>query len=498
MATSKLIHGGLRYLKNMDFTLVRESLRERRCLSDMIPHQVRPLPFLLPIYKRNFLSRYYLAVGFALYDLLSFDKNRVKDDSKRLKNHKWLSAEEALKREPRLFKKGLLGAFHYYDLQNIHPERMNIDFLASAEAHGAIVANHLEVVELLYNKVQNKKRINGVRVKDKMDNGSPFTISSKMVVNCSGPWINQVLNKIKINVARKFVFSKGIHLLMPKRQGNQAIFMKTKNNQHLLILPWLGYTLLGITDTVYQGSPDALMVSKEDMEGLIKRVNEYYPANYKQEEVIHAYAGLRVLTNTSKHSTQKIYKASRKPKIIDHAPQGVSGLISVVGGKYTTSRSLAEKVVDYIQIRYKLGNMICKTKETPLKSANYGTSFQRYRSEIHKKWEEKYSSELLDHLLEYYGTYSQRVITYMEADRGLRRRIHPSNIRVHAEVHHAIHEESARTLSDFLYRRCGWGNEGLKEMSALKTVAESMGKVLHWSPEKMEEEISGYLEKQIL
>ena len=342
MATSKLIHGGLRYLKNMDFTLVRESLRERRYLSDMIPHQVRPLPFLLPVYKRNFLSRYYLAVGFALYDLLSFDKNKVKDDSKKLENHKWLSAKEALKKEPRLFKKGLLGAFHYYDLQNIHPERMNIDFLASAEAHGAIVANHLEVVELLYNKVQNKKRINGVRVKDKMDNSSPFTVSSKMVVNCSGPWINQVLSKIKINVVRKFVFSKGIHLLMPKRQGNQAIFMKTKNNQHLLILPWLGYTLLGTTDTVYQGSPDALMVSKEDMEGLIKRVNEYYPANYKQEEVIHAYTGLRVLTNTSQHSHQKTYKASRKPKIINHTPEGVSGLISVVGGN-TPPREVSPK-----------------------------------------------------------------------------------------------------------------------------------------------------------
>ena len=154
--------------------------------------------------------------------------------------------------------------------------------------------------------------------------------------------------------------------------------------------------------------------------------------------------------------------------------------------------------MDYIQAQYKLGNMICKTKETPLKSANYGTSFQRYCLEIHKKWEEKYSSELLDHLLEYYGVYSQRVITYMESDKGLRRRIHPSNIRVHAEIHYAIHEESARTLSDFLYRRCGWGNEGLKEISTLKTVARSMGKVLHWSPEKIEEEISGYLEKQIL
>ncbi len=498
MATSKLIHGGLRYLKNLDFNLVRESLRERRYFSNIIPHQVCPLPFLLPIYGQNIILKYFLKIGLSLYDILSFDKNLVKNKSKKMKNHKWLSRKKALKYEPRLAKKGLRGAFLYHDLQNIHPERINIDFINSARMCGAIIVNYLEVTNILYREREDGKNICGVKVKDQMKNGSEFIIASKVVINCSGPWLNQLLHKKKIKNAPKLTLAKGIHLVMPRRQGDQALFLKTNGNQHLLILPWLNYTLLGTTDTKYEGLPDDVKVTSDEAQKFLDLVNKYYPVNYQLNEIIHCYAGLRTLITPQKEDTNGTYKISRKSEMIDHGLENTPGLISVVGGKYTTSRALAERVVNYVQKTYRLGCMICRTKTTSLASANYEMSFDEYHKQIHKNFGIKYSSKLLNHLIEYYGVYSQDILLLIKNDKSLEKQIHPSNIRIFAEIKYAIQKESALTLSDFLYRRCGWGNEGLKDSDIVRSVAKYMGTTLNWSSRQLEKEISQYLESQKL
>ena len=498
MATSKLIHGGLRYLENLNFGLVRESLRERRHMSNMVPHQVRPLPFLLPVYDTNIISKYYLKAGLSLYDILSFDKHLVKEKSKRLNNHKWFSTKQALKHEPRLAQKKLSGAFFYYDIQNLHPERINIDFLLSASNYGAIVANYLQVGEIMYNKISEQKQVCGVKVKNQIETQEEFVIAAKTVVNCSGPWTQKTLDKTDLNISHKIVLSKGIHLLMPKRQEDQAIFITTKNNKHLLILPWLNYTLLGTTDTKYDGSPDEVSVSKKEAKDFLNLVNEYYPANYQFEEIIHSYAGLRTLVVPSNADLEKTYQISRKPEIIDHTQEGMSGLISIVGGKYTTSRGLAERVVDHLQQQYKLGSMFCRTKTVPLVSANYNMSLEKYKKETHQVFGAEYSLELLNHLIEYYGIYSRKILALMKDDQSLAQKIHVSSYRVFAEIEYAIQEESALTLADMLYRRCGWGNEGLKNLIVIRAIAEYMGTSLNWSSQHLEKEISEYLKSQEL
>ncbi len=496
MATSKLIHGGLRYLENFDFGLVRESLRERRHMSNMVPHQIRPLPFLMPMYDMNIVSKYYLKAGLSLYDMLSFDKNLLKEKSNRLENHRWLSTKEALEHEPSLTQEKLSGAFFYYDLQSIHPERINIDFLLSASSHGAIVSNYLQVSDIMYNKISEQKKICGVKVKNQLENNEEFMISSKTIVNCSGPWIQTTLDKIELNVSHKVVLSKGIHLLMPKRQRDQAIFITTKDNKHLLILPWLNYTLLGTTDTEYDGSPDEVSVSKEEAKNFLGLINEYYPVNYQFEDIIHSYSGLRVLVIPTYVNKEKTYKISRRPEIIDHEQEGMSGLISVVGGKYTTSRGLAERVVDHIQKQYQLGSMFCRTKTVPLASASYNMSLDKYREETQQIFGKKYSLEFLSHLIEYYGVYSRKILSLMEGDKFLEQKIDPSSCRVFAEIEYAIQEESALTLSDMLYRRCGWGNEGLKTIPIVRAIAEYMGTSLDWSSQHLEKEVSEYLRTQ--
>ena len=509
MATSKLIHGGLRYLGNYDFSLVRESLKERRYICDIIPHLIRPLPFLFPIYKYTPISKWLLNAGLYFYDLLSFDKNLVKESSSRLKNHSWLSVKKTIKAESNLSQKDLLGSFLYYDIQNIYPERMHLDFILSANQRGAITSNYVEVKDFIFQQTldpvngenaNNKKKVIGVIAKNLVNKKSDdIEIHAKVVINCSGPWTNTLLNKATVRKPNRVVLSKGIHLVMPRRQEDQAIFIETKDNHHILILPWLNYTLLGTTDTRYTDSPDKVHVSKKDAQNFLDLVNEYYPVKYKANEIIHAYSGLRSLItqNTNfENNPDNTYKYSRRHKIVDHKYEGVSGLISVIGGKYTTSRELAEQTVDQAQRNYELGNMECATKITPLASANYGVSLSKFKNLAYQENEGKFSKKLIDHLFDYYGIYYKKILAIIKQNKNMGELIGPSSIRVKAEIQYAIEEESALTLSDFLYRRCGWGNEGLKDITILKSITDTMGKILRWSAKRKEKEISSYLKKQ--
>ena len=498
MATSKLIHGGLRYLANFEIGLVRESLQERYFLSNNVQHLLRPLPFLFPIYNDISTSRWLIKAGLKLYDFLSIDKVIAGNGFQKLPHHKWYSREKVLELEPNLPAQGLKGAFLYYDVQNIHPERMNIDFISSAVSKGAVVANYLEMTELVINKIKGKKEVKGIKVVDRLGKGIEFIIQAKVILNCSGPWANLILNKIiKKKERDTLLLSKGIHILIPRRQNDHAIFIETKNKAHFFVLPWLNYTLLGTTDTNYQGSPDDLCVTSGDIENFLSMAQGYYSTDIEKEDILYAYAGIRPLIfDKASLGSGNTYGVSRRHEIIDHDEDGLDSLVSVLGGKYTTSRALAEKTVNYIQKKYVLGNFLCRSRSTPLKSANYSSSVMECKQNLIKKWGKGFSAELIGHLFEYYGMNCNKILFMAEKSENLKECIDPSNPRIKAEIHYAVHYESAYTLSDFLYRRCGWGNEGLKNIRVLNVVADEMGELLQWSALKKQQEIRNYLDRQ--
>ena len=504
MATSKLIHGGLRYLANFEFGLVRESLQERYFLSNNIRHLVKPLPFLFPVYDEISTSRWLIKMGLKLYDFLSSSKIIVGNGLQKLPAHKWYSRKKVLELEPKLPDQGLKGAFLYYDVQNIHPERMNIDFISSAVSKGAVVANYLEMTELVTDKIGGKEEVRGVKVVDKLTytpqgkKGIEFMIQAKVVLNCSGPWANLVLNKlIKKKGRDTLLLSKGIHILIPRSQNDHAIFIETKNKVHFFVLPWLNYTLLGTTDTNYQGSPDELCVTSEDIENFISIVQRHYSINIEKEDILYAYAGIRpLILDKASFGSGNTYGISRRHEIIDHDKDGLNSLVSVLGGKYTTSRALAEKTVNYIQKKYELGNFLCHSRTTPLRSANYSSGAAKYKQNLLTKWGKLFSKELIDHLFEYYGMNCKKILLIAGKSDNLKEYIDSSNLRIKAEIHYAIKHESTYTLSDFLYRRCGWGNEGLKNIRILNIIADEMGGLLGWSTFKKQQEIKNYLDKQ--
>ena len=352
---SRLIHGGLRYLRNFELRLVRESLRERRIWQRIAPTLVHPLPFLVPLYGAGAKARATLAAGLTLYDLLSFDRGWLDDPAQRLPGHSWLSAKDARTREPILDQPGLDGAFLYYDAQMPSPERLALACLADADAHGAALANYVEAKRLLL----RDGRIEGASVHDTMG-GQSFDIRARATLVAAGPWADIFLeHALHASASHKLLRSKGIHVVVPALTQSHALTMATKHG-HFFVLPWRGHTLLGTTDTAFTGDPDSVGVSEADIEQFFGTINAHLPgAALSRDKALYFYAGLRPLVADGAGDT---YGASRRSELVDHGTSdGLDGLFSAIGGKWTTSRHLAEQVVDRLVTKLGVKTKRCET-----------------------------------------------------------------------------------------------------------------------------------------
>src|SRR5271156_6756370 len=319
---SKLIHGGLRYLRNFELGLVRESLRERRIWQRIAPHLVEPLPFLLPLTGGG---RATLAAGLTLYDLLSFDRGWLHDPEQRLPGHRWFKRDEALKREPALEAPGFSGAFLYYDAQMYAPERLALECLLDAADHGAAVANHVEAVNL----TRRNGRVEGASLGCTLSDVR-FDVRARLTIVAAGPWADLFLNRALGNQSHKLLRSKGIHVVVPAITRQDALTVATPHG-HFFVLPWRGYSLLGTTDTAFNGSPDSVGGSGAGIARFLAFVNAHLPAAHiKREDVRYFYAGLRPLVDDGSRDT---YGASRRAELIDHwKDDKIAGLLSAIGG----------------------------------------------------------------------------------------------------------------------------------------------------------------------
>jgi glycerol-3-phosphate dehydrogenase len=428
---SKLIHGGLRYLRSFEFGLVRESLRERRIWQRIAPHLVHPLPFLIPLYHGGWRTRATLAAGLSLYDALSFDRRWLDDPAQRLPGHRWLGADAALAVEPSLGANNFAGAFEYYDAQMHSPERLALECVLDADMHGAVAANHLAAETLLL----RDGRVEGARVAD-LFSDAQFDIRAQLTVIAAGPWADLFLAQaLGRPVSHRLLRSKGIHLIVPAMTQTHALTVAAEGG-HFFVLPWRGFSLLGTTDTPFAGAPDAVGVSERDIAGFLGFINAHLPdAHLQRSDVRHFYAGLRPLVDDGRGNT---YEASRHAELVDHGrDDAVDGLFSAIGGKWTTSRHLAQQVVD--RIVSKLGKTAdtCKTAITALRSSHEG-----------------------------------------------------SGDDVVNQVSRAIRAEMALTLEDLVMRRTGIGQLGHPGDDVLKRCATLMANELGWSEARRQIEIA--------
>lgn len=497
--SSKLVHGGLRYLVNGEFRLVRESLRERRIWENVAPHMVHPLPFVLPTYGWGMSGPIVMGIGLALYDLLSFDRNWLSDDDKKLPGFRRISKGKALDMMPSLKRENLTGAMIYYDCQMHAPERLCLECIEGAVEYGAHAANYAEVTGFVTEaSMKRGVKVAGVTVLDKLT-GDTHTIKGRVVVNAAGPWADKMMALVDETPARRLIRSKGIHIITRDISGGNALAIKSELGGHFFVIPWRGHTIIGTTDTVFEEDPDALGVTERDIENFLFVVNDGLPGlNLKREDVLHFYAGLRPLVDTTpqvadgESAPRDSYNASRAAEVFDHgAEEAIDGLISAIGGKWTTSRHLAEQVVD-LALK-KLGQTAaCETQCTPV----YGGEIGRLKSYIERA-QKKYQHLALGivaNLVDFYGSRIGEVLATaderQEEREELLRRLAPETNVIGAQVIHAVRHEMALHLEDVVFRRTGLGTLGHPGVPAITQAAELMRRELGWDEAQHAREIA--------
>ncbi len=483
--TSKLIHGGLRYLANGEIGLVRESLRERRVLENIAPNFVYPTPIMMTHYDKPLKNnKWVVKLGMLMYDLLSYDKSFTWDAGKKIPWHKTISRLAVLQRESGVRAEGLTGASIFYDCASIFPERLTLAFIKSAVSYGACVSNYARVEGFL---MDTDHHITGVRVKDLLKDRT-HEVAGAVTINCAGPWADIVLGlaqsqDIGCSVLRR---SEGIHIITGKRMlsGRYVVGAMTSEDRHLFLIPWRGHTLIGTTDKPFIGNPDDYQVTKTRILELIDNVNRTFgDGTLSFADVKHAYGGLRPLVESQ---TQETYACSRRYEIHDNLENGLNGLMTVEGGKYTTSRNLAAKCLE--MATKKLGRPPGKsiTAKQYLKGSEI-KDLGIFLSEAIRNHSD-FSRATMDYLCRHYGTEYSEVIKLARTDRTLSETLNDDG-EMTAQVVYAVRCEMARTLSDIVLRRTGIATLGNPGEAVLRKVAVIAAKELQWDADQMDREI---------
>jgi glycerol-3-phosphate dehydrogenase len=483
-ATSKMIHGGMRYLANGEIGLVRESLRERRVLENIAPNFVYPKPALMTHNSTQFKNnKWVVKIGMLMYDALSYDKNFTWDKSKKIPMHRTISRREVLRREPNVRTAGLTGASIFYDCTSIFPERLTLAFIKSAVAYGALVSNYTKVDSFLINE---RHEVTGVQVKDLLK-GTTHKISGTLTINCGGPWADIMLGLAKSDsnscVLRR---SEGIHVITGRKMisGNYVVGSMTPSGRHFFLVPWRGHTLIGTTDKPFTGNPDDYKVTRQSIDELIAEVNASFgDGTLCFADVLHTFGGLRPLVEDQ---TEETYVCSRRYEIYDNAEEGLNGMITVEGGKYTTSRKLAENCL--LTVAAKLGRPLGKSITDKYHLSGCAIpDMNTFISDVRRG-----NSDFADHTLEYlsrnYGTECEAILKLARENAALAQIVNADG-EILAQVTYAIRNEMARTLTDIVMRRTGIGTLGNPGNEVLQKVAAIAAGELGWDAGKVREEI---------
>ncbi len=485
-ATSKMIHGGLRYLATGQLHLVRESLLERRILSNIAPNFVHPLPFVFAIYEHMNTPAWTMHTGMLLYELLSVGKTRPWDKDRKLPHFKHQPREKIIHEFPPIKTHGLKGGFLYYDCRNHFPERLTLAFIKSAVQYGAQVANYAQVTGFIHEKIKDKVKIKGTLVKD-LITGRKLEIKAHLIVNAAGPWVDIVLSRLgqKSNI-KHIRRSEGIHIIINKPLTKEKVFAtQSPSGQHFFLIPFRGKTIIGTTDKEYTGDPDQYHVTRESVDELINKVNSILKPQHHitYKDIDYIYGGLRPLVEDS---STNVYNASRRYEIADEASKGIDGLISAEGGKFTTSRRLAEKVVDLALKKLKYDHIKSSSASKFLVTSRIPNLNDFIKQKIAQY--PMLNPHQIKFLVYSYGTEIDHLMDIYQSNKNLQFIINNEGENL-AQVVYAIRYEMARTLEDIIMRRTGIGWLGMPGEKILNQIAILAAKELNWSHQQMIEQI---------
>jgi glycerol-3-phosphate dehydrogenase len=486
--STRLIHGGLRYLEHGEFGLVRESLREREYLLKIAPHLVRPLPLLAPIYKHARRGVWTIRAGMIAYDALSFDKT--------LPRHRMLSAAETLQRAPGLRGDDLLGAAIYFDAQVEYAERLVLENVLSAIEHGAVVMTYARVEKLI---VADSK-VRGIEFRrpgpgEVQGPQSKVQSRANIVINAAGPWVDQLLCESGGDSPRLIGGTKGSHLIVAPFPGapDSAIYVEAETDHRpFFIIPWNNKYLIGTTDSRYEGDLDHVRIDDEEIDYLLRETNRVIPmAELTRQHILFTYSGVRPLPFTGDKDEESI---TRKHFI--RADPRVENLFSIVGGKLTTYRSLAEQTVDLILKKLARSSIECATARESLPGASGEGSIRAARPG--SPFEQPVlggandRGTVCDRWLRIYGTRASLIVDLLNEDASLAEVFDAETGAIAAEVVMAFKHELAQTLADCLLRRTMVGLNSSCGLNAVEAAARIAQRFLGWSDSRAAEEVDAY------
>ncbi|WP_327190297.1 glycerol-3-phosphate dehydrogenase/oxidase [Streptomyces xinghaiensis] len=477
--SSKLIHGGLRYLEMLDFALVREALKERGLLLERLaPHLVKPVPFLYPLRRKGF-ERWYAGAGVALYDAMSISSGHGRG----LRVHRHLSRGRALRVAPALKKESLVGALQYYDAQ-VDDARFVATLVRTAAAYGADVANRARVIGFL----REGERVVGARVRD-VEAGGEYEIRARQVVNATGVWTDDTQGLIAERGQFKVRASKGIHLVVPKDRihSTTGLILRTEKSV-LFVIPWGRHWIVGTTDTDWDLDKAHPAASSADIDYLLERVNSVLAVPLTRDDVEGVYAGLRPLLAGESDATSKL---SREHTVAHPVP----GLVVVAGGKYTTYRVMAKDAVDEAVHGLDQRVAACVTEDVRLVGAEGYRAMWNARNRLAART--GLHVVRVEHLLNRYGSLAEEVFRLVEEQPSLGEPLACADDYLRAEIVYAASHEGARHLDDVLTRRTRISIETFdRGTRSARECAELMAPVLGWDEGQIEKEVEHY-EKRV-
>ncbi|MGB5634966.1 MAG: glycerol-3-phosphate dehydrogenase [Waterburya sp.] len=486
--SSRLIHGGLRYLEYFEFPLVRESLKEREILLRNAPHLVTPLQLTIPIYGDRSRPYWKIWAGMILYDMFSFDKT--------LPVHRMLPKAKFKQLFRSLDEENLTGGSQYYDGQVTLAERLCLENIISAQNAGATALNYVEVTELPI----KDSRITDVVCKDKLT-GESFTISGSsdaVVINTAGPWIDLVCQqgskagqKSPIGKTKKNGGTKGSHIIVDQFPGapGSTIYVEAKSDgRPFFIIPWLGKYLIGTTDLPYKDDLDNIKADNAEIDYLLQETNNIIPtANLTRDDIRFTYSGVRPLPNAEGKKPGSI---TRKHIIFDHRKEGIGNLLTLIGGKLTTYRNVGEEIVDAIFKRIRRSPKPCQTDSLPLPGCILPTDI-RIQQAI-TEYGSTLSANTIDHLFSVYGAKALSVLALTQENPELCQPLDPDLPDIKAQIVYAVASESAHTLVDILRHRTTLAMNGRYGMNLLPVVTETLQKYCGWTQEQSDRACADY------
>ncbi|MGA2160028.1 MAG: glycerol-3-phosphate dehydrogenase/oxidase [Dehalococcoidia bacterium] len=467
--STRLIHGGLRYLAQLEFGLVRQDLSEREVMLRIAPHLVHHLPFLIPVH--NTFLNIKMALGVTLYDVISFDKT--------LPNHRYFSRKKTLELEPGLKVDNLQGSYEYSDCDIPLTERLNFETALSASEGGATVVNHARVTNL----IRENNRITGVEIEDEIS-GDVLQARGKLIVNAAGHWVDTVKDMIFVNKRAYLRRTKGVHIMIPKISTNALVLFSPVDGRLFFVIPWREFSLVGTTDTDYNDSLDAVFATASDVKYILDGLHFAYP-DIKVDAIFYAYAGLRSLALKPGKSASN---TSRSHELIDHSKiDNLDGLVTILGGKITAYRAVARDATDLVC--KKMGHKArCVTGDKPLPGA----------PELKDEEIKNLSAEsglpyaVVSNLSQLYGSRCREVITVAKEEASGAQQISTGGPDIVAQIRHAVKSESCMTINDFMVRRSIVGFRKDQGADAVAFVAKEMQRLLNWTEEEKDRQVQAH------